>query len=221
MNESIGNVLRHLWIMACLAWTMMAGDPTVVFETDFEKEELGKPPSGFMVLDGGFAVREDNGNRFLELPGAPLETYGCLFGPAHRTNVAAVAKVSSTGKGRRFPTLAVGLNGVSGYKLQLAPGKKTLELRRGDTLKASIPFEWASGRWYWLRLDLREEKPGSWRVEGRVWQADSPEPAQANITCTDTEEPPPGRASVWGSPFAGTPILYDDLRVLILSKPSS
>ena len=33
------------------------------------------------------------------------------------------------------------------------------------------------------------------------------------ISYDDTEEPVGGRASVLGSPFAGTPIWFDDLRV--------
>ncbi|MEP6663452.1 MAG: hypothetical protein ABJC04_07275, partial [Verrucomicrobiota bacterium] len=53
----------------------------IVYENNFEKEELGKTPNEFLVLDGGFSVKSDGTNKFFELPGAPLETFGVLFGP--------------------------------------------------------------------------------------------------------------------------------------------
>jgi len=43
-----------------------------LFEEGFSSSKVGEVPETFMVLDGQFAVREEEGNRFLELPGAPL-----------------------------------------------------------------------------------------------------------------------------------------------------
>ena len=43
----------------------------VLYENNFEKEQIGKVPENFLVLDGGFAVKEEAGNKFLELPGSP------------------------------------------------------------------------------------------------------------------------------------------------------
>jgi hypothetical protein len=50
-------------------------------------------------------------------------------------------------------------------------------------------------------------------VEGKAWAAGTPEPAAWNITFETKEEPSSGRAGIWGSPFAGTPIRFDDLDV--------
>src|SRR3954469_14912765 len=125
------------------------------YENNFEKADLNKVPDDMLVLDGAFAVKEEGGNKFLELPGAPLDTFGLLFGPTESAGVGVSARVFGTGKGRRFPTFGVGLNGVSGYKLQVSPGKKLLELLKDQVVIASVPYEWRSGQWLNVRLQIR------------------------------------------------------------------
>lgn len=195
------------------------------YQNDFSSADLDRVPDGMLVLDGGFAVREEGGDKFLELPGAPLETYGVLFGPTENagsippnrqpeTEIRTVtARVFSTSKGRRFPTFAVGLGGVGGYRLQVTPAKKQLELFRGDADKASVPFAWTAGEWFWLKLQVRKVKEGEWKVEGKAWKHGTQPPPDWTVTWTDAEAPKPGRASLWGCPFAGTPIRFDDLSV--------
>jgi len=183
------------------------------YENDFEQAEPGKLPDGFLVIDGAFAVREERGNKFLELPGAPLDTYSVLFGPPAKENVSVTARVFGSSKGRRYPTFAVGLNGASGYRLQVSPGKGALELFQGDEAKASAPFEWQSGQWTWLRLQVTRIKDGPWRITGKGWAEGTTEPASWAITFEAAAEPRSGRAAIIGSPFAGTPIRFDDLKV--------
>lgn len=190
---------------------------TAVFKADFADAEVGKVPAGFRVLDGGFAVREEAGNRFLELPGAPLESYGMLFGPAQKEGVTVSARIHGTAKGRRLPTFAVGLNGASGYRLQVSPGKKRIELWRGEEEKASVPFEWQSGQWTHLKLQVRKVNDALWRIEGRVWMEGAAEPAEWQISSEQSDEPRNGQAGIYGSPFAGTPIAYDDLTITAVS----
>src|SRR4051812_32447324 len=110
-------------LVACSA-SFFAAEAKKLYENNFEKAEVGKVPEDFLVLDGGFAVQQESGNKFLELPGAPLDTFGLLFGPTETNNVSASARIFGTGKGRRFPAFAVGLNGVGGLKLQVSPAKK-------------------------------------------------------------------------------------------------
>lgn len=191
---------------------LLAADAPL-FKADFTDAEPGKVPAGFRVLDGGFAVREDGGNRFLELPGAPLESYGALFGPAQKDGVVVSGRILGTGKGRRFPTFAVGLGGVSGYRLQVSPGKKELELWRGEQDLASVPFDWQSGKWTHLQLQIRKVQEGSWKIEGRAWVEGTPRPADWTVAVEQTDEPRNGQAAIFGSPFAGTPIAFDDLTV--------
>lgn len=190
-----------------------AADPKPVYENTFESATVDKVPDDMLVLDGGFAVREEAGNKFLELPGAPLETFGVLFGPAEGSGLSVSARVHGTGKGRRFPTFAVGLNGVGGHRLQVSPAKKLLELHKGDEVLTNAPMTWASDSWTFLRLQSRKVKDGEFRIEGKAWKQGEPEPKDWSIVLTETAETPAGRASVWGNPYAGTPIRYDDLKV--------
>src|SRR5437899_12123840 len=117
-------------IAACLllAGVAFAAEPKKLYEMNFEKAEPDKVPEDFLVLDGGFAVKEEAGNKFLELPGAPLDTFGALFGPTEKAGIAVSTRIKGTGKGRRYPTFGVGLNGQGGYRLQVSPAKKALEL---------------------------------------------------------------------------------------------
>src|SRR5712691_7815678 len=96
-----------------------AAQSEILYQNDFEKAAPGKVPDDMLLLDGAFAVKEDAGNRFLELPGAPLDTFGVLFGPTEGPGLNVSARVYATAKGRRFPTFAVGLHGVGGFKLQV------------------------------------------------------------------------------------------------------
>lgn len=184
-----------------------------LYENDFEKAAVGKLPDDFMALNGDFTVKAEGGNQFLELPGAPLDTFSVLFGPAETADVAVSARVFGTAKGRRYPTFAVGLNGVSGYKLRVAPGRQALELVKDDELKAGVPFDWKPGTWTLLRLQSRKVSDGHWLIQGKAWPQGGAEPAQWQLACDEKTEPPAGRASVLGSPFSGTPIRFDDLVV--------
>jgi hypothetical protein len=148
-----------------------------------------------------------------ELPGAPLDSYAVQFGPAETENVTVTACIHGSAKGRRFPVFGVGLNGVAGYKLQVSPSKNALELYKDQELKASTGCEWKSGSWLSLRLQVRSAGSGIWRIEGKVWLKGSPEPSEWMITADEKEQPQAGRASVFGSPFAGTPIQFDDFKV--------
>lgn len=185
----------------------------ILYENNFEKAELDKVPSDFLVLDGGFAVKQEGENKFLELPGAPLETFGVLFGPTTNANVVVTAKIRGTIKGRRYPTFAVGLNGVSGYRLQVSRAKNLIELYKGDDVVATAPFEEKLDSWFVLQLENRKVGESEWKFSGKVWREKSPEPKQAIIHFTEKTEPVAGRASIWGMPFSGKPIQFDDLKV--------
>lgn len=199
--------------MAAVPVSVPAAAVKPLYENRFEKAEVGKVPDEMLVLEGGFAVKEEAGAKFLELPGAPLDTFGVLFGPTEGSGLAVQARVFGTLKGRRFPTFAVGLNGVGGYRLQVSPAKKLLELYKGDDVLASAPFNWESGSWTVLRLQSRKLPDGEIKVEGKAWKQGATEPKEWAIGHSDKSEAPSGRASLWGSPYAGTPIGFDDLVV--------
>ena len=187
----------------------------ILYQNDFSKGEIGKLPEEILLLDGGFAVQDVNGNKVLQLPGAPLDTYGVLFGPTEGANIAVSARVHSTKKGRREPAFAIGLNGNAGFRLQISAAKKLLELYKGDDVVAKEPFTWESDSWTMLKLQIRKVKDGEFAVEGKAWKQGTPEPEKWIVTYTEKteagKEPTAGRASLWGNPFAGTPIDFDDL----------
>ena len=193
------------------------GQSKTLYEINFEKAAVGSVPEEFLVLDGRFAVKEENGNRFLELPGSPLDSFAVQFGPAEVDNVSVSVRIKSTANGRRFPTFGVGLNGVAGYKLQVSPAKKMLELYKDQDVKESMPYDWKSGQWTRLRLQVRKVKDGAWKVEGKVWTEGMPEPTEWMIATDQKQAPSSGRASVFGSPFSGAPIQFDDFVVSTVS----
>lgn len=183
-----------------------------LYENSFEATEVGKVPDDLMVLGGEFVVRADGTNKLLELPGAPLDSFSVQFGPAEKENIAVSARIFGTSKGRRAPTFGVGLGGVSGWKLQLSPGKKALELLKDSEIKSSVAMEWRPGEWTRFRFQIRKIKDGEWKIEGRAWQGTN-KPKDWMISASENEEMISGKASVMGSPFSGTPIWFDDLKV--------
>jgi hypothetical protein len=208
--------MKSWWIglaVAVVALLFQGCKHKPLYQMTFQTNSLEKVPDDMLVLDGGFAVKEESGNKFLELPGAPLETFGVLFGPTETNGLTVTARIRATGKGRRFPTFSVGLNGVGGYKLQVAPAKKLLELVKGEEVVANAPFTWESGSWTLLRLQSRQVKEGAFKVEGKAWKHGEAEPKAWLISHDETVAVPAGRPSVWGMPFAGTPIQFDDLKV--------
>ena len=203
-------------LIGLAALTTYAAEP--LYQTNFEKTKTGEVPEDFLVLDGDFAVKQSNGNKYLELPGAPLDAFGFMFGPSARHGNEISARMFGTKKGRRYPVFGVALNGVNGYRLQVAPAKRAIELLKGSAVVAKVPFRWGGGEW--LRLALRVEQTGTaeWTISGKVWADGKKAPAKPSITHKETKEPRNGKPSIWGSPYSGTPIRYDDIVVKKTAK---
>lgn len=187
--------------------------PEPLFACDFSKLPGGPLPEPFLIMQGEFTVKDLGTNQVLELPGSPLDSYSVLFGPVTNANISIEARVFGTAKGRRLPTFGVGTGGVAGYKLQIAPAKKLAELLLDAQVVASAPFTWESGAWTQCKLQVRMTGDNAWRVEAKAWKTGEAEPTDWLLFFDAKEAPISGQASVLGSPFAGTPIWYDDLRV--------
>ena len=201
----------HSWFVLALA---AAAAEKPLYQNDFEAAKIGPPPDDMMVLSGDFSVKQDGTNKFLELPGTPLDSFSLQFGPSGTNATTAGATIRATGKGRRFPTFGVGVYGVAGYRLQISPGKKALELYKDQSLLKSVAYDWKSDEWLVLRVRGQQTADGRWNVTGKVWQKGSAEPSTWLIQVEDApEQPPSGRASIFASPFSGTPIDFDDLLV--------
>lgn len=192
---------------------LIGAESQTIFSQDFSKSEPGTVPDEFLVLDGQFAVQQEGTERWLELPGAPLESYGFMFGPSESSGIQVAARIYTTKQGRKFSTFAVGVAGARGYRLQVTPAKKSVELFRDETAVASSPFDWKSGEWTELRLLVRKVAEGDFTVEGKVWTASNEEPKEPTVRILHSTAVPAGKSGAWGMPFAGTPIRFDDLKI--------
>jgi len=188
----------------------------VLFTSDFESASADSVPEELMILAGQFSVKEIGGNKALELPGTPLEDFGALFGPAESDGVAVRARVRSESTKRLVPRFGVGLSGVAGYRLLVSPGQNALQLLKDQQVVASAPFEWKPGAWTSLHLQVRKISEGKWNIDGRAWADGTAEPKDWSISFEASEAPPPGKASIWGAPYSGKPILFDDLSMISL-----
>ena len=206
------------WVLIILFAAIQALPAEIIYQNDFQKAELGSAPSDFLIVEGDFTVKEDGSNKFLQLPGAPLDSFSFLFGPKQSENVAVQARIFATAKGRRYPVFDIGLNGLGGYKIRVTPAKKQLELYRGDVQKAAVPYNWTAGKWTHLRLQVTKPGDAEWKIEGKAWSEGEKEPAQHQISFTDTQAPQRERASAGAMPYSGTPILFDDLIVSTVAK---
>jgi hypothetical protein len=210
---------RSIFITATIvALTGSAQTPAdkVLFKSDFESANAESVPEELMVLAGQFSVKEIGGNKALELPGTPLEDFGALFGQVESDDVAVRARIRSETTKRLAPRFGVGLNGVAGYKLLVAPGQNVLQILKDQQVVASVPFEWKPGTWTSLHLQVRKVSESKWIVEGRAWADGTPEPKNWSISFEVSEVLPAGKASIWGAPYSGKPILFDDLSVISL-----
>ena len=199
--------------IACALCAAVAG---AKYSNDFSAAAAGKPPADFEIAGGGaFAVVERDGNKLLELPGELLDTFGLLFGPQQPPEASASARIQSESSGKRFPEFGIGVGGIGGYRLMLLPAQQKLELRKGDDplAAADLPQPWTSRSWTMLKLQVSKTGDGKWKLEGKAWPAGQPEPQAPSVAVDITEPPPGGRASLWGIPFSGKPIRFDDLAV--------
>ena len=200
-----------------LALPLFAPAAEPLYANDFESSEVGKTPKDFLVISGAFTVRQDGANKVLELPGEPLDMFGALFGPSEKDGLNVSAKFFATKTGRKFPAFGLSVNGAGGWRLQVSAAKKALEIFKGDDVKISVPFEWTGGAWTSLRIQVRKTPAGSWMIEGKAWPAAGAEPPKWSIALEEKDAPSAGRPGVWGSPFSGTPIRFDDLLIVPVS----
>lgn len=177
--------------------------PTVVYRNNFESETVGDLPDDILILDGDFVVAEDGENRAVKLPGNPVRRFGFLVGPVMTGKGSINAHVRSEGRGRRYPQFGVGLMGIRGVRLQVAPAKNAINLFLNNQVIASTEFNWKAGVWVELGLSVHGNLAmGNVHIDGAkpvTVSARLPSPA------------PNGRASVWGTPYSGEPIWFDDL----------
>ena len=172
-------------------------------------------PADFTVLNGKVRIGRSNGNRYAELPAKPASSHGLLFGPALSKGLRVEARFLAD-DGEKSPTFAVGLNGLSGYKLQVNPNKQQLELLSNDVIVHSVKFEWLPDQWTHLQFQVRALPGLQWAIEVKAWNEKEEEPTKWTLQWKDTAAPSNVQPSVWGTPYAEKPIALDDVGLRIV-----
>ena len=197
-------------LLACIACVT---PETSLFHESFSRAKA--LPADFTAFNGKVRIGRSNGNRYAELPAKPVSSHGLLFGPALSKGLRVEARFLAE-DGEKSPTFAVGLNGLSGYKLQVNPNKQQLELLRNEVIVHTEKFEWLSSQWTHLQLQVRELPGLQWAAEGKAWQEIQAEPKKWTLQWRDTAAPSNGQPSVWGTPHAGKPIALDDVGLWVV-----
>ena len=206
-------ILRvFLCVLCVFAVSSLSAEP--IYQNDFEKTPDGAPPGDVAILGGDFKVSHQDANKFIELPGDPVDGYGFLFGPDAFSLLGVSARIQTTATGKRTPEFGIGLADTAGYKLWVMPAKNELQILKGEEVKATVPFIWKSGTWTSLHLEVIKTADGKHLIQGKAWEHGLEEPKDWAVKFEENGELPKGRASAWGSPYAGTPIRFDDLKVV-------
>jgi hypothetical protein len=184
------------------------------FSNDFESETVGELPDKMMEIDGAFTVVElEGGSKVLEMAKEPLAENAVLLGPSVKGAATVSAKVRSFKKRRSYPRFGVGLHGISGFRLRVVPSKKQIELVKNEEPVKSVDFAWVADKWVGMELSLVADGD-KWNVEGRVWGEGDERPETATMTFVHEGSPGQGKASLWGTPYSGKVVQFDDVKVV-------
>lgn len=184
-----------------------------IYNNGFETSTLGVEAEGLFILDGDFRVSEIQGNHVLRLPGKPTGEFGILFGPRRSENSMVGVRTYSESAGRRMPTFGVGLSGRSGIRLLVKPAARKIQILSGRRILAQASYRWSSGVWISISLKVVRRSESAWEVSGKAWETNNSEIRETAVLAMITEKPTVGRASLWGIPNSGKPILFDDLLI--------
>ena len=190
-------------------------DPNLVYSNDFEEAEEGRVPGNYFVIDGEFEIEKGEGEgagQALKLLASPLVEGSIQFGPTLEGGGSVKVRVKAEKRGRSYPRFGVGMHGMKGYRLRVAPAAKQLELVRDQEVIQSVPIKWQSGLWYFVELEVLENN-NSWTVSGRAWPENANRPEDAQIDYISVETEFRGKASITGTPYAELPIWFDDLEI--------
>jgi hypothetical protein len=177
---------------------------------DFEEYEEGTEPDLF-VVEGTFKIAAEDGNKVLQLEPLPLAESGVIFGKSLKGEASVTVDVKASKLRRSTPRFGVGLHGISGYRLRVVPASSKLEVVKSEEVVQSVDYKWTSDEWLTLRLTIEAAAEGKWVISGWVWPRGGEAPKEPAITIQSDEKPGQGKASIWGTPYSGMPISYDNV----------
>ncbi|MEZ5328634.1 MAG: hypothetical protein R3F19_26615 [Verrucomicrobiales bacterium] len=186
-------------------------DEATTEKFDFEQYEAGTEPDDLFVIEGTFKIGDDDGNKVLELEPLPLSESGVIFGKSLKGAAAVTADLKASKRRRSTPRFGIGLHGISGYRLRVVPATSKLELVKSEEVVKSVEYKWTSDEWLTLRLTIDANADGKWVISGWVWPRGGEVPKEPAITMQSEDKPGQGKASIWGTPYSGTPISFDNI----------
>ena len=186
----------------------------VEFDENFSSLEVGSEPENLFILDGAYAVSQEENDKRLTLPGSPVGDFGLLFGPRVREKSLELSfSFLATKKGRRLPAMAAGLGGVRSYRFRLNAATKQIILSRQDVEIGREVYQLESGSWCRVRFQALPGDGENTRIRLKLWKRGEEEPEKWLFDEIDPSAFAGGKCALWGYPYAGTPIHFDDLKI--------
>ena len=206
---------RFIWLAMCwIGVSVLAAEaPAPLYSEDFESRPEGAAPAEIILLSGRFTVQKLDSGKALAVAPEPLDGFFAIFGPEKLNQYTVTARIRASRTGRRFPEFGIGGCGAGQFKLWVMPATGKLQIIRAEDVKAEVAYPWENDGWTMLKLRLSARQGGRFAIEGKAWPQGKAEPDQWMIRHEEAEAPPAGRASIWGTPYSGTPIYFDDLKV--------
>jgi len=186
---------------------------TKKFAYDFEDWPEGGLKEDAFVVDGKFsAANKDGGKAMMAEVGELIEAC-VLLGDSAKGSASIQTKVFATKKGRSMPRYSIGVHGQSGYRLVVAPAQKQLQLTKNEEVIKTAPLQWPDATWFVIKLDVKQTGEKQWTVEASAWPADAKAPSEPQIKHDDPTLRGQGKCSIWATPYSGTPIFFDDVKI--------
>ena len=186
----------------------------VEFEENFSSLGVGSEPENLFILDGAYAVSQEENDKRLTLPGSPVGDFGLLFGPRVRQkDLSLTFSFLATKQGRRYPSLAAGLGGVRSYRFRFNAATREILLLRQEEKMGKVAFQWESGAWWSVRFQAIPRGEQETRIRLKFWKRGEEEPKEWLFDDLDPNGFAGGKCALWAYPYAGTPIHFDDLKI--------
>ncbi|MDG1326355.1 MAG: hypothetical protein P8P49_11360 [Opitutales bacterium] len=195
------------------------GNWSVEFSESFSNISTGEEPENMFILDGEFLVQRNEGNKVLELAGSPVGDFGFLFGSRIKDKAMELQfSFHSTRQGRRYPAIAAGIGGMRGYRFRWNASARKILLFRDEVLLVEKIISWESSTWWQIRFQVLPHLEGKNLIRLKLWQKGNQEPQDWFIEHEDQFSFKGGKCVLWGFPYAGNAIHFDDLNILSFLK---
>lgn len=186
---------------------------TFAFKADDWAE--GEVPKEVFVVDGTVKIAAKDGNKAIMIDGTPIVDASAQLAVSATGESSIQARVFASKRARSMPKFGLSVHGMSGYRLLINAAKKQIELVKGDSVAASVPYSWTTETWVQMKLLVKRASGEAWDITGKVWAADAAEPTEATIKHTDTGLKGQGKVGIWATPYAETPVYFDDIEVKV------